>query len=110
MEIEVNEEMRINSTIGKVRAIDEDLGENAEIDYAIVDGNDNKIFEVMKSEKKVVPNSILATSDDDDTNSTKEAFVTPPNCEIADSQDKSDIKLQNGDVHQQHLEEKPKTR
>ena len=48
MEIEVREEMRINSTIGKVRAIDEDLGENAEIDYAIVDGNDNKIFEVKE--------------------------------------------------------------
>ena len=54
MEIEVNEEMRINSTIGKVRAIDEDLGENAEIDYAIVDGNDNKIFEVMKLENKTL--------------------------------------------------------
>ena len=54
MEIEVNEEMRINSTIGKVRAIDEDLGENAEIDYAIVDGNDNKIFEVMKLENKIL--------------------------------------------------------
>ena len=74
------------------------------------DTPNNKDLMVMKSEKKVVPNSILATSDDDDTNSTKEAFVTPPNCEIADSQDKSDIKLQNGDVHQQHLEEKPKTR
>ena len=54
MEIEVNEEMRINSTIGKVRAIDEDLGENAEIDYAIVDGNDNKIFEVMKLNSKIL--------------------------------------------------------
>ena len=49
MEIEVREEMRINSTIGKVRAVDEDLGENAEIDYAIVDGNDNKIFEVIRN-------------------------------------------------------------
>merc|ERR1712079_370443 len=74
------------------------------------DTPNNKDLMAMKSEEKVAPNSFLATSDDDDTNSTKEAFVTPPNCEIADSQDKSDIKLQNGDVHQQHLEEEPKTR
>ena len=74
------------------------------------DTPNDKDLMAMKSEEKVVPNSFLATSDDDDTNSTKEAFVTPPNCEIADSQDKSDIKLQNGDVHQQHLEEEPKTR
>ena len=60
------------------------------------DTPNNKDLMVMKSEKKVVPNSILATSDDDDTNSTKEAFVTPPNCEIADPpKEKSDIKLQN---------------
>ena len=74
------------------------------------DTPNDKDLMAMKSEEKVVPNSFLATSDNDDTNSTKGAFVTPPNCEIADSQDKSDIKLQNGDVHQQHLEEKPKTR
>ena len=47
MEIEVREEMRINSTIGQVKAIDGDLGENSDIAYAIIDGNDNKIFEVI---------------------------------------------------------------
>ena len=61
-----------------------------------------------KSEQKVAPNSsILATTseDDDDANSTKEAFY-----EIADLKDKSDIKFQNGVDHQQLMEETPKKR
>ena len=55
MEIEVREEMRINSTIGQVKAVDEDLGENSDIEYAIIDGNDNKIFEV----NIIVKNKVL---------------------------------------------------
>ena len=46
MEIEVREELQMNTTIGTVQAVDEDLGENSNIEYAIVDGNENKVFEV----------------------------------------------------------------
>ena len=48
MEIEVREELPMNSPIGQVKAVDEDIGENADIEYAIVDGNDDRIFEVSK--------------------------------------------------------------
>ena len=46
MEIEVKEELPMNSEIGRVKAVDMDLGENADIEYALIDGNDNKIFKV----------------------------------------------------------------
>ena len=46
MEIEVQEELAINTTIGVVKAVDNDLGENADIEYALIDGNDNNIFKV----------------------------------------------------------------
>jgi hypothetical protein len=59
MEIEVREEMRINSTIGQVKAVDEDLGENSDIEYAIIDGNDNKIFEVNIVEKIIVIQKLI---------------------------------------------------
>lgn len=42
--MEVTEEIELGSEIGQVFAIDEDEGENAVIDYAIIDGNDNRIF------------------------------------------------------------------
>ena len=48
MEIEVREELPMNSPIGQVKAVDEDIGENADIEYAIVDGNDDRIFEVFE--------------------------------------------------------------
>ena len=47
MEIEVQEEVAINTTIGVVQAVDDDLGENADIEYALTDGNDDKIFMVL---------------------------------------------------------------
>ena len=48
MEIEVREELPMNSPIGQIKAVDEDIGENADIEYAIVDGNDDRIFEVFE--------------------------------------------------------------
>ena len=46
VEIESYEEIPVGSIIGRVRAIDRDLGDNAIVDYAIVDGNDQKIFAI----------------------------------------------------------------
>ena len=44
LEIETMEEVRVGTLIGNVTAVDKDLGENAVVEYAIVDGNDRKIF------------------------------------------------------------------
>ena len=40
----VTEEIAIGQQIGQVKAVDDDEGENAIINYAIIDGNDNRIF------------------------------------------------------------------
>ena len=40
----VTEEIAIGQEIGQVKAVDDDEGENAIINYAIIDGNDNRIF------------------------------------------------------------------
>lgn len=44
--IEVEEEMAPGTKIGEVVAIDKDEGQNAQIDYAIVHGNDDGIFSI----------------------------------------------------------------
>ena len=46
--MEVIEEIELGSEIGQVFAIDDDEGENAVIDYAIIDGNDNRIFGIKQ--------------------------------------------------------------
>ena len=48
MEIEVQEEIPLGSRIGEVAAVDADEGDNAVIDYAIVDGNDDRIFAIER--------------------------------------------------------------
>ena len=47
IEMAVEEELPLGSEIGRIRAVDEDKGENAFIGYAIVDGNDDKIFTIQ---------------------------------------------------------------
>ena len=48
IELEVIEETSPGTKIGEVKAVDEDEGENAIINYAIIDGNDNKIFGIER--------------------------------------------------------------
>ena len=48
VELEVREEIPLGSEIGQVAAIDDDEGENAVIDYAIIEGNDNRIFDIKR--------------------------------------------------------------
>lgn len=48
--MEVLEEMEIGNQIGTVSAVDEDEGRNAEIDYAIIDGNKEEIFEIRSED------------------------------------------------------------
>ena len=48
MEIEVEEEIPLGSRIGSVSAVDADEGDNAVTDYAIVDGNDDRVFAVER--------------------------------------------------------------
>ena len=50
VELEVMEEIPLGSEIGQVVAIDEDEGENAIIDYAIIEGNDNRIFDIKRGQ------------------------------------------------------------
>ena len=83
-----------------VKGIKNSVTETSEDVKFLKDSPPNQDLATKSEEQKVVPKSILDTSDhdEDDANSTKEAFVTPPNCEIADPpKEKSDIKLQNGD-------------
>ena len=47
MEIAVEEELISGTELGRVKAVDKDLGENADIDYALIGGNEFKIFEVI---------------------------------------------------------------
>ena len=42
IELQVTEEIALGSKIGEVFAIDLDEGENSQIEYAIIDGNDNR--------------------------------------------------------------------
>ncbi len=42
------EEIPVGSRIGEVAAVDEDEGDNAVIDYAIVDGNDDRLFAIER--------------------------------------------------------------
>ena len=50
IELQVTEEIKLGSKIGEVSAIDLDEGENSEIEYAIIDGNDNRIFAITRGE------------------------------------------------------------
>ena len=46
LRLEVVEEMEIGTKIGMVAAVDKDIDRNAEIGYAIIDGNEDGIFEI----------------------------------------------------------------
>lgn len=48
VELEVEEEIPVGSRIGEVSAVDADEGDNAVIDYEIVDGNDDRIFSIER--------------------------------------------------------------
>ena len=50
IELEVMEEIPLGSQIGQVYAVDQDEGENAVIEYAIIDGNDNRVFGISRGE------------------------------------------------------------
>ncbi|KAL4713625.1 hypothetical protein ACJJTC_017666 [Scirpophaga incertulas] len=45
----VNEEVPIGTTIGQLEAIDEDIGDNAAINYAIIAGNDFGLFKLERT-------------------------------------------------------------
>lgn len=48
VELEVMEEIPLASKIGQVYAVDGDEGDNAVIEYSIIDGNDNRIFGIQR--------------------------------------------------------------
>ena len=48
--MEVLEETKIGIKVGTVAAVDQDEGRNAEIDYAIIDGNNEDIFEIRSED------------------------------------------------------------
>jgi hypothetical protein len=50
LSMEVAEELETGTKIGEVTAVDEDIGKNALIDYAIIFGNDNDIFMIERDE------------------------------------------------------------
>lgn len=49
-EIYVDEEGPVNSTVGVIQAVDEDIGDNGKIDYAIVYGNEAGMFGIERIE------------------------------------------------------------
>lgn len=51
--MEVTEEIPVGIRIGEVAAVDLDQGINAEIDYAIINGNDAGIFDIQRDDKNV---------------------------------------------------------
>ena len=53
LSLEVEEELEIGTMIGTVTAVDEDTGKNALIDYAIIFGNDDGIFNIERDEENV---------------------------------------------------------
>lgn len=50
VEMSIKEETPIGTRIGIVTAIDEDIGENGSIDYAIINGNEAGLFTVQRME------------------------------------------------------------
>lgn len=50
IELNIEEELPINSKVGTIEAIDEDIGENGMIDYAITYGNEAGIFSIERLE------------------------------------------------------------
>ena len=53
VELSVSEEISLGTVIGRISAVDADSGENSVIEYAIVDGNDNKIFQIEADDNSV---------------------------------------------------------
>lgn len=49
LEIQVLEEQPAGTHIGNITAIDEDIGANGAIDYIIIDGNEEEIFQITRS-------------------------------------------------------------
>ena len=50
LSMDVDEELELGTRLGEVTAIDEDIGENAAINYAIIYGNDEGIFSIERDE------------------------------------------------------------
>lgn len=50
IEMSIDEESPINSTVGILEAIDEDIGVNGKIDYAIIYGNEAGMFNIYRLE------------------------------------------------------------
>lgn len=50
MEMNILEEQPTGTTVGNFTAIDEDIGENSDIDYMFVDGNQEDLFRIVRTE------------------------------------------------------------
>lgn len=73
LEVNVNEEIEINSTIAMVEAIDLDVGENANIGYLITFGNEDNLYSI----KRLSNNSaFIITSGRLDRESNSEHVIT----------------------------------
>lgn len=48
VELHIEEELPVGSTVGIIEAIDEDIGENGMIDYAIIYGNEAGVFSIER--------------------------------------------------------------
>ena len=47
--LRVPETAQVGSAVGRIRAHDLDVGSNAEVDYAIVPGDEGKMFEIISN-------------------------------------------------------------
>ncbi|XP_055687294.1 cadherin-23 [Lutzomyia longipalpis] len=52
-EIETPEEQILGSIVGNISAVDEDIGENGAIDYDIIDGNQENLFKISRTNSSV---------------------------------------------------------
>ncbi|GAB0099897.1 cadherin EGF LAG seven-pass G-type receptor 3 [Sergentomyia squamirostris] len=50
LEISAPEEQLMGSVVGNISAVDEDIGENGAIDYDIIDGNQENLFKIARTE------------------------------------------------------------
>ncbi len=67
IELQVFEEIPLGTEVGNVVAVDLDEGDNAVIEYAIIDGNDNRIFGIKSGDRNQGVLTIERRLDREDT-------------------------------------------
>ncbi|XP_063702044.1 cadherin-23 [Culicoides brevitarsis] len=76
LELQVLEEQPVGTIVGSIAAIDEDIGENGAIDYAFIDGNEQNLFAINRTEdnKAVITTAKLLDHE------TSESYILTVKC------------------------------